>query len=221
MHTKTDIQRGLNRLREYSIANGTGTGYEELFAPLLLLVEDYFAEDKALEKKINYTLHQLVLDIQNRRTVYERHELLPAPPDESAAPLGYRDARVLFGGGGAFEDIMHCGADAFLAAFLADESGSEDGAAEQVASNAYLDKWQAQMAAAREAELAALQAVADFCESGSYAGGLAMLFEDLGQIIDSIGKEELAEEIYIKRGYKEIAEVFSLGVYMPTMARRE
>lgn len=183
----------------------------ELFAPVrVAVVEYYMPRDEKLTASVQYTIHQLALDIMNRETVYEHQELLPSP--SMNFPLGYTIVRELFTGGGALTEIYSIGGREFNRGYQElDPTGLLP-----PKSNAYLTKWEELLSTARAGELSALGAVASFCESGSYNAGLSMLFENLGGIVASIGKEELAKEIYLDCGYLDVIRTFGLDVHIPT-----
>nr|DAI35754.1 MAG TPA: hypothetical protein [Caudoviricetes sp.] len=190
--------------------NGAGK-VTALFSPVRAAVTGYFKPgDEKLTASVQYTIHQLALDIMNRETVYEHQELLPSP--SMNFPLGYTIVRELFTGGGALTEIYCISGREFNRGYQElDPTGLLP-----PKSNTYLTKWEELLSTARAGELSALGAVASFCESGSYNAGLSMLFENLGGIVASIGKEELAKEIYLDCGYLDVIRTFGLDVHIPT-----
>lgn len=213
MDKKSDILSKLAALKEFSTANGDGMGHAALFADLEAAIETYFVADNELQKKTMYTVHQLAMDIMTRRTIYERQELLAPMP--SNYPGGYNDIRESFTSGGAFTEIKTCIEAEFLAAFIYEVTAP--GELKIAKSNLFLDKWTAAVSRARASEKAALQAVSDFCEVGSFNAGLQVLFETLGGIVESINKDDLAKEIYDTRGYKELINIFGMDIHIPTV----
>ena len=180
-----------------------------LFAPVRAAVTDYFKpHDEKLTAAVQYTLHQRALDLINRATVYEHQALLPPPPTNF--PLGYAIVTVLFTGGGAVPEMCSISVEKFNKGYQ-DISGLLP-----PKSNKHLTKWAELLGAARAGEFSALSVIASFCESGSYNAGIAMLFENLGGIVKSIGKEELAKEIYRDCGYLDVIRAFGLNVHIPT-----
>ena len=180
-----------------------------LFAPVRAAVADYFRPgDEKLTASVQYTLHQLSLDLMNRATVYEHQALLPPLPTNF--PLGYALITDVFTGGGAVPEMCSISVEKFNKGYQ-DISGLLP-----PESNTHLTKWAELLGAARAGELSALSVIASFCESGSYNAGIAMLFENLGGIVKSIGKEELAREIYRDCGYLDVIQAFGLNVHVPT-----
>ncbi|MBR1760251.1 MAG: hypothetical protein IJ741_03625 [Schwartzia sp.] len=221
MRTKSEILARLEELKN------DRADVDELFAPVIAKIEKYFVGDSQLTHDVQYTLHQLAQDIMNRKTIYENQSRMPSFPTNY--PKGYEDVRDLFVGGGAFEEIMAVSIEDFEAAYVYEPPEDEGGGGEESAgtggdggsgenlppsSNTLLDAWLGMVGAAREGELSGLGAIAGFCEGGGYNGGLAMLFEELGEVISSIGKPELAKRIYVSGGYREVIETFGLNVYI-------
>lgn len=212
MITETLILEKLNTLQ--SAYNGSGSVLA-LFTPVSTAVTTYFTQGKAkLTHDIQYTICQLMLDIQNRKTVYEHQNLMPSAPTNY--PAGYEDVRTIFTAGGALESIMNITPETFNKGYTY-TAGTEKTAAP--ISNSYLNEWKADIETARDKELAGLTAISSFCESGSYNSGLASYFESLGKVVSSIGKDEMAERIFKTGGYKEIIQRFGLDVHIPTSVR--
>lgn len=89
MITETSILEKLN-----TSYNGSGSVLA-LFTPVSTSVTTYFTQGKAkLTHDIQYTICQLMLDIQNRKTVYEHQNLMPSAPTNY--PTGYEDVRTIF-----------------------------------------------------------------------------------------------------------------------------
>lgn len=212
MITEASILEKLNTLQ----ASYSGSGSVlALFTPVSTAVTIYFTQGKEkLTHDIQYTICQLMLDIQNRKTVYEHQNLLPAAPTDY--PAGYEDVRTIFTASGTIEAIMNIAPETFNKGYTY-TAGAEKTAAP--ISNSYLDEWKADIEAARDKELAGLTAISSFCESGSYNSGLASYFESIGKVVSSIGKDEMAERIYKTGGYKEIIQRFGLDVHIPTSVR--
>ena len=191
-------------------ASYTGTGrITMLFAPVRKAVTEYFKPgDEKLTAAIQYTLHQFALDFTNRETVYEHSNLLP--PFPTNYPLGYAFVTGVFTGGGAVPEMCGISVEEFKKGYQ-DISGLLP-----PKSNTYLTKWEKLLSTARAGELSALSAIASFCESGSYNIGLSMMFENLGSVISSVGKDEMAKEIYQDCGYLDVIQTFGLNVHIPT-----
>lgn len=187
-----------------------GTGkVTALFAPVRAAVVAYFKPgDEKLTAAVQYALHQLALDFTNRETVYEHSNLLP--PFPTNYPLGYAFVTELFTGGGAIPEMCGISVEEFKKGYQ-DISGLLP-----PKSNTYLTKWAELLSTARTGELSALSAIASFCESGSYNIGLSMMFENLGSVISSVGKDEMAKEIYQDCGYLDVIQTFGLNVHIPT-----
>lgn len=206
MLQEKEVLESLDRLE----ASYTGTGsVTMLFAPVRKAVAGYFKQgDEKLTAAIQYTLHQLALDFTNRETVYEHSNLLP--PFPTNYPLGYAFVTGVFTGGGAVPEMCGISVEEFKKGYQ-DISGLLP-----PKSNTYLTKWEKLLSTARAGELSALSAIASFCESGSYNIGLSMMFENLGSVISSVGKDEMAKEIYQDCGYLDVIQTFGLNVHIPT-----
>lgn len=189
-----------------------GTGkVTALFAPVRAAVVAYFKPgDEKLTAAVQYALHQLALDFTNRETVYEHSNLLPPHPTNN--PLGYTGVTELFTGGGALSEAGEITVEEFNRGYQEiDPAGLLP-----PKSNTYLTKWAELLSTARTGELSALSAIASFCESGSYNIGLSMMFENLGSVISSVGKDEMAKGIYQDCGYLDVIRTFGLNVHIPT-----
>lgn len=206
MLQEKDVLAAIDRLE----AGYRGTGsVAALFAPVRAAVAEYFKPgDEKLSATIQYTLHQLALDFTNRETVYEHSNLLP--PFPTNYPLGYAFVTGVFTGGGAVPEMCGISVEEFKKGYQ-DISGLLP-----PKSNTYLTKWEKLLSTARAGELSALSAIASFCESGSYNIGLSMMFENLGSVISSVGKDEMAKEIYQDCGYLDVIQTFGLNVHIPT-----
>ena len=208
MLQEKDVLAAIDRLEAGYRGKGSVAA---LFAPVRAAVADYFQPgDEKLTAAIQYTLHQFALDIMNRTTVYEHNELLPSPPQNF--PDGYTDVTKLFTGGGVFLELSKISVEKFNKGYQElDPLGQLP-----PKSNTYLTAWAQQLKEARAAEVSALAGIASFCESGSYNVGLAMLFENLGGVVTSSGKEALAKKIYRDCGYLDVIQVFGLDVHIPS-----
>ena len=206
MLQEKDVLAAIDRLE----AGYRGTGsVTRLFAPVRAAVAEYFKPgDEKLSATIQYTLHQLALDFTNRETVYEHSNLLP--PFPTNYPLGYAIVTELFTGGGAVPEMCTISVETFNRGYQ-DISGLLP-----PKSNTHLTKWAELLGVARKDELSALSAIASFCESGSYNVGLSMMFENLGSVVSSVGKDEMAKEIYQVCGYLDVIQTFGLNVHIPT-----
>ena len=66
-----------------------------------------------------------------------------------------------------------------------------------------------------------MDAICQFCDSGGYNAGLAMLFEELVEVVESLSVEGLAQRIYTDGEWYALITEFSLPVYVPTIIREE
>lgn len=208
MLQEKEVLESLDRLE----AGYKGKGkVAELFTPVREAVAEYFKQgDEKLTAAVQYTLHQVALDFTNRETIYEHSDLLP--PFPTNYPLGYAFVRGLFTGGGAVPEMCSISVEEFNKGYQEiDPAGLLP-----PKSNTHLTKWAELLGTARAGELSALSAIASFCESGSYNIGLAVMFENLGSVISSIGKDEMAKEIYQDCGYLDVIQTFGLNVHIPT-----
>ena len=239
MITKAEASAKLAALKAASFApevlkDGTEEQMAALFEPVEAAIAAYYAGDSSLRYNVQYTINQLALDQINRHMIYEHQELVPPFPSESGAPTGYEDVSELFNGAGALDAMLAMTTAAFVSSFVyrtETEGGSGDGSGggtssgstgttkEIPDSNPYLTAWAEQIAGARAGEIAGLQSIVSFCENGSYNAGLCMLFETLGEIIDSMKPAELTDRIYIAGGYKSLIDETGINVYIPVAVR--
>lgn len=238
MITKAEVTAKLAELKAASLApevlkDGTEADMAALFQPVEDAIAAYYTGDSSLRYNVQYTINQLALDQVNRNMIYEHQERLPAFPSEAGAPIGYNDLGELFNGAGAIPEIMALGAAVFVSnfAYREDSQGGGESSSESPGegtagekkeipdSNPYLTAWAEQITGARKNEIAGLQSIASFCENGSYNAGLCMLFETLGEIIDSMKPAELTDRIYIAGGYKSVIIEMGINVYIPVAVR--
>lgn len=132
---------------------------------------------------------------------------------EKNFPIGYEDVRVLFEAGGVWKEIEAMQDGTFVKAFKyeAPETGSEE-----VAVNPFLEDWTARIEAARAEIVPGLQAIIDFCENGATNNGLAVYFEEHGQLVSAPTRRETAKRVYIIGGYMEIIQTYGLDVHIPS-----
>lgn len=190
-----------------------------LFQPVEKALTAYYTGGAVLEQAVKYCINQLILDTNQRRTVYEHQDVLPKLPTNY--PAGYADIRDLFTGGGCLAELATIKADDFVSAFTYETTGTGSGrpAVSTAKSNTYLTKWAADLSGARAEELAAIEAISSFCEGGSYNAGLAQYFEDHGGIVEAPKTAEIADRVYISGGFKDIIETFGLDIHIPTSVR--
>ena len=101
---KQDVMEHIARLKAASPAKVLAA-----FEPLEEAVEAFFTKDVELERAIGETLYQVAFNYEYRNTVYEHQEVMPAFGTDY--PKGYEDARDLFDGGGAWEEMASIPAD--------------------------------------------------------------------------------------------------------------
>lgn len=191
MYTKTEILNKVEALKESSPAPAA-------FNELDSAIATYFDSDADLARETAYTICQLTTDATNKGTIYEHQELLPSAKD-GEEPKGYNDIREIFDVAGIWDEMM------------ATSSVTQE----------QIENWIASIEEARGEELAGLKAVSDFCEAGSYNTGMAVLFEDLGDVIQSVDKDSLLERIYTSGGFLELIKVFGMDIYIPSKLRQE
>ncbi len=222
MHTKTEIMERLDELNRASPPEYEGKT-EALFEPVRAAVETYFTSDGVFAHDAQYTIHQLAGDIMTRATKYEHQEKMPTPPTNF--PTGYENIADLFDGGSAFPEITTIDVETFVEAYYEEqpEEGGDEGGegGEPILHNPYLEKWADQIAGAREGELAGLDAICQFCDSGGYNAGLAMLFEELGEVVESLSVNGLAQRIYTDGEWLALITEFSLRGDVPAIIREE
>ena len=212
--TKEQALNFLAALKEKSPESAAG-----LFEPVEAALTAYYTGGTALEQAVKYCINQLILDTNQRRTVYEHQDVLPKLPTNY--PAGYADAREIFTGGDCLTELSTIKADDFVSHFVYEPTGAGSGqtAASTPQRNVYLMIWAAALNEARAGEIAALEAISSFCEGGSYNAGLAQYFEDPGKVVEAPKPAEIADRVYISGGFKDIIETFGLDVHIPTSVR--
>ena len=194
---KQDVMEHIARLKAASPAKVLAA-----FEPLEEAVESFFTKDVELERAIGETLYQVAFNYEYRNTVYEHQEVMPAFGTDY--PKGYEDARDLFDGGGAWEEMASIPAEEFAKAF-----------AGETASNPYIQRWIEKIRSSRGAIVPGLEAISAFCEADATNNGLTIFFGKQGKVVSSPTRAQTADRVYNIGGYQEIIETYGLGLYVP------
>lgn len=228
MRTKEEIMEAVGRLKEASPEEGM-----EVFAPLEEAVTAYYTASGELGQTVGECAFQVALNQEYRNTIFAHQERMPT--FSSNFPKGYKDVRDLFDGGGTWQEIEEIDEQTFVDAFefpagaeegdgaggaSESDTGSDgEGGEEEKVRNPYIEDWTARVEASREAIVPGLKAIIAFCESGATKMGMAVYFEEHGEIESAPKRRETADRIYITGGYKEVIEVYGLDVFIPSYLR--
>lgn len=215
MITKDQVLKRIEELTAYCEANGyDGGDYASFISVLNPAIEQYFASTSAeLKNSVRDLIPKLYNDLMLRDTTYERPVGKPLPTDY---PKGYMDLTVIFDGGGAFSEIMAISPATFLDGFPVETASDEGGSSIIVLQNPIIEEWQSKVNNAHNTEIKGIETVMEFCERGGFGQALIYLFEDMGKMTKTKGKQDLAREIYVDMGVKEVIETFNLDVHVPT-----
>ena len=100
-----------------------------------------------------------------------------------------------------------------------DTGGDSEGGETAEPENPYLEDWAARVEAARAAIIPGLKAISDYCEQGAATFGMAMYFEEPGDLVSAPTRPETAERVYIAGGYLALIRAYGLPVYIPSYIR--
>lgn len=215
MITQQEIMTKINELIAYCEANGEPTGtYAAFISVLNSPINNYFnTTSDELSDNVRDLIPKIYNDKLLRCTTYERPIGKPLPTDY---PKGYMDLTVIFDGGGAFSEIMAISPATFLDGFPVETASDEGGSSIIVLQNPIIEEWQSKVNNAHNTEIKGIETVMEFCERGGFGQALIYLFEDMGKMTKTKGKQDLAREIYVDMGVKEVIETFNLDIHVPT-----
>lgn len=217
MITKQQITNKLNELTAYCTANGyEGGDYAGFISVLNSPINNYFnTTSDELSDSLIALIPKLYNDLKLRDTTYERPV---GKPLSTNYPKGYNDLTALFDGGGAFSEIMSISPATFLAGFPVETTTDETTGTSStvVLTNPVIAEWQSKVNNAHNAEIKGIEAIMVFCERTAFGQVLIGMFEDRGKMSYTKSKEDLAKEIYVGMGVKEVIETFNLDVHVPT-----
>lgn len=222
MYTKEQILKKLKGFTAACIAIGdttvvtpegtivvTGAEKARVLEPIYDAVTAYYAPDDALRTQVLYIIHQLYGDIVRRHTSYQGGP--EPPPCREDYPPGYDDVTALFDAAGALTEIMATEPVVFAASVTVGEDGT--------VASPLTEDWAARIDAARAAEMAALEALLNFCKSGGFEGGLYVAFEEYEKVEMPLKKPDLARMIYLDKGFAELIEAMNLSIRLPSYLR--
>ena len=209
MHTKKQIVEKIEELRSVS-----PSGASSLFATLLEAINGYFERGEEFERLIRKTILRVTSEAFSRNIEVEFPERLP--PLRTDFPKGYSNVAEIFNGD-IFEEIMTVDVSAFRAAFQSHTESGDSGSSTVVWTNSYITSWLEGINSTKEEEVGALETIGEFCIDCNEERGLALIFEELGNIQqDWAGdKRNLGRVIYIERGYDWVITNFNLNVFEP------
>ena len=209
MYTQKEIK---NKIMELQIKSPAGTGY--LLNGLISAIDEYFTRDEEFEKLIRRTLMYVTSDVFSRGIEVEYPERLP--PLRTDYPIGYEDVTEIFGGE-VFEEIMEIEAEVFINAYESETQTNSSGGVLVTYSNPYITRWIDILSNLSGGETEALETIGEFCISCNEERGLALIFEELGEIRQkwTDKKRELAKLCYVERGYDWVISNFGLEIFEP------
>ena len=210
MYTQLQLSERLSYLKSIS-----PSGAMNLFYDLESAIDNYFNRDVEFENLIRKTLMRVISDAYNRGISVEYPERLP--PMSTDFPCGYNNITEIFGSE-IFDEIMTIDSAIFRAAFQSQtETSGNGGSVTLIYSNSYIRSWLNSITLTKDNEVAALEMLGEFCIACNEERGLALIFEELGQINQRWSKEQrnFARHCYIERGFDEIIKTFKLKVFEP------
>ena len=209
MYMQTQLTDRIAHLKSIS-----PSGALSLFSGLETAISEYFIRDVEFESLIRKTLMRVASDALSRGIEVEYPERLP--PMSTDFPPGYNNITELFGDE-VFNEIMTIADATFVAAFVSETGGGNNGAT-VILKNAIITRWTGEISASRGTEVAALETLGEFCTTCNEDRGLALIFEELGQIKQYWSDDRIRQfgrHCYIDRGFDEIIKAFNLNVFEP------
>lgn len=218
MITEQQILNKIQELKSYCIANGESTGdYAGFISTLSQAVVNYFhGSTDDLENQVVTVIGALYNDLSRRSIVYENPIGKPSPTNY---PKGYKDFTEIFDGDGVFVEILAMDKATFLNGFpisTVAPVAEGEGSSIIVEINPIIPVWISKLNTAHEVELAQIETIVNFCNKGASQNMIFMLFEDMGPSRRIKKVSDIANEIYIDMGIKEVIEVFNLDIHIPT-----
>ncbi len=219
MYNKNAIEKKLNEIKIVCAASPsatietaagsltiTGSDKAKVLDSVFTAVGAYFARDEVLRTQVMYVIHQLYGDLMRRHMIYTGGP--EPPPCRVDYPAGYDDVTALFTGSGVLPEIMAIAPDEFAASIAVDAEGA--------VSSSLAESWTVRLSAARAGEMAALDALLNFCKSGGFEGGLYIAFEEYKKVEMPLKKQDLARMIYQEKGFAELIAAFQLAIPLPS-----
>ena len=215
MISKQEVITKLDELKAYSIQQKPTfeSEYTSLMAPLYTAVNTYFSTvPDGMINAITLFIHEAYCDTWNRNAVWENKFTSNRP---ASLPAGVADFRKNFYG---FDWLDTPSATFYAAWVVGTPEGSDTGApaTPKPIKNTLIDTWVAEVIAAPAQDLANVIASKDFCAESSNSDILISLLEDSGKLLESMDREEIAEDIYITRGLLEVIQAKGYNIYIPT-----
>ena len=196
MWTKEKILERTEHLKRISPSEAQGQ-----FPTLEDAINAYFEPTTELEQLVGACVFQVAYNIEYRETEYEKPEVMPKFSED--LPKGYSDVRVLFDGGGVFDEMEEVPDDEFL--------GNYD---------VLLLDWTERLKEATAERLANLEAINAFCENDATNNGIAVYFEQ-PVLMSQPDRRKIAKKVYIDGGYLEIIKTFGFGTHIPSYLKDE
>ena len=171
-------------------------------------VNQYFNADRS-RWKIQLTELQYLLfsDLMKRKTVYEKKNLsLPTNYPET-----YNDIRKCFFD---FSTIMNTTNEEFFNAWIV--AADPATLISTVTGNSLLTEWVTALSGRSDTDLKNITALCEWIETADTDGSVFMLYEDMGNTLEQPTTNEIAQNIFIDRYFKECITTFNLPTHIPT-----
>lgn len=210
MQTRSEIIAYLNNLLAYAVRQGRNAEkLNTLIAPLIEAVNAYYAVDVTADvaQAIEAITHGLV----RTGIVYTDGS---SDAGCGAEPAGYSDVRVFFVE--ANKRLLSTSEEAFNASIneITPESSGENDVAESYYASSLVDNLTAEYTTNITGVTEYLKAIATYGNSAGLRNSLQKLLEPK-EIKAVPSMSDIAKDIYVDRGYKELIEVYGLDIYIP------
>lgn len=206
---KETILQNIERLKAASPREGW-----DAFAPLVEAVEEYFTPQEGLERLIGECAYQMVYNYEYRNTVFANQKCMLKFNENY--PKGYEDVRDIFDGDGVWKELEEVQEDSFAAAFQYPPASVSDSDTGETITNPYIDEWVVRVNTSRANIIPSLEQINAFCEADATNYGLAVYFEEHGETISAPTHKEIAEHVFVARGYADIIRTYGFTMHIPS-----
>lgn len=214
MYKECEILNKLNELKQFSIDKNSmyENGFVSIIEGAKQTVTEYFNCDRSQFKK---PLEDLCLyaynDLWQRNAKFEFEFEMNFDPN---IPNCFNNFRLLFF---TFQNLMNVDNATFYDAWIY-ETDAITGLPKP-SKNAYLDLIVSELKTACENELKEVQTLSKWIENDLQGGSMVSLFENQGKLLNVMNTEQIANEIFIKRGLLEAVTTLNINIHIPTYLR--